>query len=112
VALDRLRRKYNLPMTTHLPQVAYKETIRKPVSSIHRYKHQSGTRTVWDVYLEIKPLPRGKDLTSVKRLSVAWSKQYIPGVEMGVREYLHGPHFPVVDVAVTLMNGSTTRSIV
>lgn len=43
VALDRLRRKYNLPMTTHLPQVPYKETIRKPISSIHgRYKHQSG----------------------------------------------------------------------
>lgn len=43
VALDRLRRKYNLPMATHLPQVPYKETIRKPIASIHgRYKHQSG----------------------------------------------------------------------
>jgi len=35
VALDRLRRKYNLPMSTHLPQVPYKETIRKPTSSVH-----------------------------------------------------------------------------
>ena len=111
VALDRLRRKYNLPMTTHLPQVAYKETIRKPVSSIHgRYKHQSGGHGQFgDVYLEIKPLPRGEGFNfSEKIVGGVVPKQYIPGVEMGVREYLvHGPlGFPVVDVAVTLMNGS------
>ena len=111
VALDRLRRKYNLPMTTHLPQVAYKETIRKPVSSIHgRYKHQSGGHGQFgDVYLEIKPLPRGEGFNfSQKIVGGVIPKQYIPGVEMGVREYLvHGPlGFPVVDVAVTLTNGS------
>lgn len=111
VALDRLRRKYNLPMTTHLPQVAYKETIRKPISSIHgRYKHQSGGHGQFgDVYLEIKPLPRGEGFNFSERIvGGVVPKQYIPGVEMGVREYLvHGPlGFPVVDVAVTLMNGS------
>ncbi len=111
VALDRLRRKYNLPMTTHLPQVPYKETIRKPVSSIHgRYKHQSGGHGQFgDVYLEIKPLPRGEGFNfSETIVGGAVPKQYIPGVEMGVREYLvHGPlGFPVVDVAVTLTNGS------
>lgn len=111
VALDRLRRKYNLPMTTHPPQVPYKETIRKPLSSIHgRYKHQSGGHGQFgDVYLEIKPLPRGEGFNFRETIvGGVVPRQYIPGVEMGVREYLvHGPlGFPVVDVAVTLTNGS------
>jgi elongation factor G len=111
VALDRLRRKYNLPMTTQLPQVAYKETIRKPVSSVHgRYKHQSGGHGQFgDVYLEIKPLERGEGFNFHETIvGGVVPKQYIPGVEIGVREFLtHGPlGFPVVDVAVTLINGS------
>lgn len=111
VALDRLRRKYNLPMTTHAPQVPYKETIRKSVASIHgRYKHQSGGHGQFgDVYLEIKPLPRGQGFNFKDTIvGGVVPKQYIPGVEMGVREFLsHGPlGFPIVDVAVTLTNGS------
>ncbi|AFZ33097.1 translation elongation factor 2 (EF-2/EF-G) [Gloeocapsa sp. PCC 7428] len=111
VALDRLRRKYNLPMTTHLPQVPYKETIRKPIASVHgRYKHQSGGHGQFgDVYLEIKPLPRGEGFDFKETIvGGVVPKQYIPGVETGVREYLaHGPlGFPIVDVAVTLTNGS------
>lgn len=111
VALDRLRRKYNLPMSTHLPQVPYKETIRKSASSIHgRYKHQSGGHGQFgDVYLEIQPLPRGEGFNFRDTIvGGVVPKQYIPGVEMGVREYLvRGTlGFPVVDVAVTLTNGS------
>jgi elongation factor G len=111
VALDRLRRKYNLPMTTHLPQVPYKETIRKPVASVHgRYKHQSGGHGQFgDVYLDIKPLTRGEGFNFRETIvGGVVPKQYIPGVEIGVREFLsHGPlGFPVVDVAVTLTNGS------
>ncbi|MBW4574887.1 MAG: elongation factor G [Aphanothece sp. CMT-3BRIN-NPC111] len=111
VALDRLRRKYNLPMTTHLPQIPYKETIRKPASSVHgRYKHQSGGHGQFgDVYLDIKPLSRGEGFNfSETIVGGVVPRQYIPGVEIGVREYLgHGPlGFPVVDVAVTLTNGS------
>ncbi|WP_414575745.1 elongation factor G [Anabaena sp. CCY 9402-a] len=111
VALDRLRRKYNLPMSTHLPQVPYKETIRKPVTSVHgRYKHQSGGHGQFgDVFLDIKPLPRGEGFNFKETIvGGVVPKQYIPGVEMGVREFLtHGPlGFPIVDVAVTLTNGS------
>ncbi|MBF2048750.1 MAG: elongation factor G [Leptolyngbya sp. IPPAS B-1204] len=111
VALDRLRRKYSLPMTTHLPQVPYKETIRRSANSIHgRYKRQSGGHGQFgDVYLDIKPMPRGTGFSfSESIVGGVVPKQYIPGVEMGVREYLtHGPlGFPVVDVAVTLTNGS------
>jgi elongation factor G len=110
VALDRLRRKYNLPMTTGLPRVPYKETIRKCTSSHGRYKHQSGGHGQFgDVYLDIKPLSRGEGFNfSQTIVGGVVPKQYIPGVETGVREYLvHGPlGFPVVDVAVTLTNGS------
>ncbi|MBC6480892.1 MAG: elongation factor G [Hormoscilla sp. GM7CHS1pb] len=111
VSLERLRRKYNLPMNTHLPHIAYKETIRKPASRIHgRYKHQSGGHGQFgDVYLDIQPLSRGEGFSfSQTIVGGVVPKQYIPGVETGVREYLiRGPlGFPVVDVAVTLTDGS------
>jgi elongation factor G len=111
VSLDRLRRKYNLPMSTHIPHVPYKETIRKPQAKVHgRYKHQSGGHGQFgDVYLNIQPLPRGTGFNFDQTIvGGVVPKQYIPGVETGVREYLgHGPlGFPVVDVAVTLTDGS------
>ncbi len=110
VALDRLRRKYNLNMTTHLPQVPYKETIRTSSTSHGRYKHQSGGHGQFgDVYLDIKPMPRGEGVSFQDSIvGGVVPKQYIPGVETGVREYLtHGPlGFPVVDVSITLTNGS------
>jgi elongation factor G len=110
VALDRLRRKYNLPMTTHLPQVPYKETIKNSTKSHGRYKHQTGGHGAFgDVYLDIKPLARGEGFQFHEKIvGGVVPKQYIPGVETGVREYLvHGPlGFPVVDVDVTLTDGS------
>ena len=110
VSLDRLRRKYNLPMNTSLPQVAYKETIRKTTTSHGRYKHQSGGHGQFgDVYLDIQPQPRGEGFVFGETIvGGVVPKQYIPGVEIGVREYLQqGPlGFPVVDVSVTLTNGS------
>jgi elongation factor G len=111
LAIARLNRKYNLPMTTHLPLVQYKETIRKAADEVHgRYKHQSGGHGQFgDVYLSIKPLGRGEGFAFNDTIvGGVVPKQYIPSVENGVREFLqHGPlGFPVVDVAVTLTNGS------
>ncbi|HIK08846.1 MAG TPA: elongation factor G [Oscillatoriaceae cyanobacterium M33_DOE_052] len=111
VALDRLRRKYNLPMNTHPPRVPYKETIRQSATKVHgRYKHQSGGHGAFgDVYLDIKPRARGEGFNfSESIVGGVVPRQYIPGVEIGVREYLdQGPlGFPVVDVEVTLTDGS------
>ncbi|AHB89030.1 elongation factor G Fus [Thermosynechococcus sp. NK55a] len=111
IALDRLRRKYNLPMQTHLPQVPYRETIRRSIKNSHgRYKHQTGGHGQFgDVYLDIAPLERGSGFQfSETIVGGVVPKQYIPGVEQGVREFLNqGPlGFPIVDVAVTLTNGS------
>ncbi|WP_199247417.1 elongation factor G [[Phormidium] sp. ETS-05] len=111
VAIDRLRRKYNLPMNTNPPRVPYKETIRQSATKVHgRYKHQSGGHGAFgDVYLDIKPRARGEGFTfSETIVGGVVPRQYIPGVEIGVREYLaQGPlGFPVVDVEVTLTDGS------
>ncbi|MCH9056473.1 elongation factor G [Synechococcus sp. PCC 6717] len=111
IALDRLRRKYNLPMQTHLPRVPYKETIRRSTHNSHgRYKHQTGGHGQFgDVYLDIAPLSRGSGFQFAETIvGGVVPKQYIPGVEQGVREFLnHGPlGFPMVDLAVTLTNGS------
>lgn len=111
VALARLSRKHNLTMTTNAPHVPFKETIRAAAESIHgRYKRQSGGHGQFgDVYLDVKPLPRGEGFNFAETIvGGVVPKQYIPGVEMGVREYLNqGPlGFPIVDVAVTLTNGS------
>ncbi|MFM7579690.1 MAG: elongation factor G, partial [Microcystaceae cyanobacterium] len=111
VALERLRRKYNLPMSTQLPQIPYKETIRQSALKIHgRYKHQTGGHGAFgDVYLDIKPVERGQGFAFHETIvGGVVPKQYIPGVEMGVREFLtQGPlGFPVVDIDVTLTDGS------
>lgn len=110
IALERLQRKYNLPTRHHSPQVPYRESIRKATTSHGRYKHQSGGHGQFgDVYLNIKPLPRGEGFSFGETIvGGVVPKQYIPGVELGVREFLQRGvlGFPVVDVAVTLTNGS------
>ncbi len=111
VALERLRRKFGLPMTSQAPAVPYRETIRRASRNIHgRYKHQTGGHGQFgDVYLDVQPLHRGEGFRFDERIvGGVVPRQYIPGVESGVRDQLdHGPlGYPVVDVAVTLTNGS------
>jgi len=110
IALERLQRKYNLPVVTHQPQIPYRESIRKAASSHGRYKHQTGGHGQFgDVYLEIQPLDRGAGFSFRETIvGGVVPRQYIPGVEMGVREFLERGilGFPVVDVSVTLTNGS------
>jgi elongation factor G len=110
VTLERLKNKYNLLMITKNPKIPYKETIRKSIKIHGRYKHQSGGHGAFgDVYLEIKPLSRGEGFQFHQTIvGGVVPKQYIPGVETGVREYLQqGPlGYPVVDIDVTLTDGS------
>ena len=109
IALDRLKRKYNIAVTSHRPQVPYRETIRRSVDQHARFKRQSGGHGQFgDVHLTIGPLPRGTGHQFKESIvGGAVPKQYIPGVEAGVGEYLkQGPlGFPVVDVSVTLTDG-------
>ncbi len=111
VTVERLQRKYNVKLDTHLPQVPYRETITGKTKQQGRYKHQTGGHGMFgDVHLEIEPLPRGTGFKFDEHIvGGVVPKQFFPGVEKGVREALEkGPlgGFPVVDVHVTLYDGS------
>ena len=86
------------------------EAIRKAVSQHGRFKRQTGGHGMFgDVHLDIKPLPRGSGFQfESKVVGGSVPRQYIPAVESGVREFLTtGPNgFPLVDVSVTLSDGS------
>ena len=109
-AAEKLSRIYNLKVNTRKPEVAYKETIRKSTSLHARHKRQSGGHGQFgDIHIEIQPLPRGGGFKyHDKIVGGSVPKQYIPAVGEGVKEYLSkGPlGFPVVDLAVTLFDGS------
>jgi elongation factor G len=110
VALEKLVRKYGIDASTRPRQIPYKETIRKSTEVRGRHKKQSGGHGQFgDVVVTIAPQPRGAGFQfSDKITGGVVPKNYIPSVEIGVRDYLGtGPlGFPVVDVAVCLIDGS------
>jgi elongation factor G len=110
VAAEKLMSKYGLKISTHQPKVPYKETIKKPARQHGRHKRQSGGHGQFgDVHIEIKPLPRGSGFVFEDQIKGGVvPRQFIPSVEKGVVDFLkQGPlGFPVVDLAVALVDGS------
>lgn len=111
VTIERLTGKYGIAVSSGQPSIAYRETIGKPVTQRGRLKKQSGGHGQFgDVVLDIKPLPRGEGIAFEETITGGVvPKQYFSSVESGVRDLLTtaGPlGFPVVDVAVTLTDGS------
>ena len=108
--LGRLKRRYGVEVKSHTPAVGYRESIRKPVRQHGRHKKQSGGHGQFgDVIIEIRPLSRGEGFQFEEKIhGGSVPKQWIPAVEDGVREALEkGPlGFQVVDVAVSLVDGS------
>ena len=110
IALSRLQSDYGLSVSRGQPALPYRETITRPGHQHARHKKQSGGHGEFaDVQLEVRPLPRGSGFQFSDRITGGVvPKQFIPAVQKGVESYLkRGPlGFQVVDVAVSLVDGS------
>ncbi|MGB9667876.1 MAG: elongation factor G [Thermosulfidibacteraceae bacterium] len=111
IIVDRLKREYKVEANVGKPQVAYKETIRRPSKAEGKYIRQTGGRGQYGhVIIEIEPLERGKGFVFEDHIvGGVIPKEYIPSVEKGIREALENgvlAGYPVVDIKVKLVDGS------
>lgn len=111
IILKNLKEKNKLDVAISEPRVAYRETITKGSESQYKHKKQSGGHGQYgEVYLRLKPLPRGGGYEFVDSIvGGVVPKQYLPGVEKGVKEgMIEGvlAKYPVVDVWVEIFDGS------
>ncbi len=111
IIADRLKREFKVGANVGKPQVAYKETVKATVKVEGKYIRQSGGRGQYGhVWLEITPLKRGDGFEFVNKIvGGTIPKEYIPAIEKGVKEAMEGGvliGYPVVDVKVTLFDGS------
>ena len=111
ILVDRMRREFNVEANVGAPQVAYREAIRKAVEQEGKFVKQSGGRGQYGhVWIKLEPNEVGKGyefVDAVKGGSVP--REYIPAVDKGLQETLPNgvlAGFPVVDVKVTLFDGS------
>ena len=112
IIVDRLMREFGVDANVGQPQVAYRETIRKPVEKVEgRFVRQTGGRGQFGhVYLSVEPNEAGGGYSfESKIVGGSIPKEYIPAVDQGVQEALEGgvlAGFPIVDVKVRLIDGS------
>ena len=111
IIVDRLLREFKVEANVGAPQVAYKETIRKSVEQDTKYARQSGGKGQYGhVKIRVEPNEPGKGYEFVNAVvGGAIPKEYIPAVDAGIQGAMSAgvlAGFPVVDVKVTLFDGS------
>jgi elongation factor G len=111
IIVDRMRREFKVEANVGRPQVAYRETIRGSVEQEGKFVRQSGGRGQYGhVWLKIEPQNPGEGYEFVNKIvGGAVPKEYIPAVDKGIQEAMTSgvlAGFPVVDVKVTLYDGS------
>ncbi len=111
IIVDRLKREFKVDVNVGRPQVAYRETIRKEVTSEGKFIKQTGGRGQYGhVWLKIEPLEPGKGFEFYETIKGGVvPKEYIPAVEAGIREAMETgvvAGYPMTDIKVTLFDGS------
>ena len=111
IIVDRMRREFLVEANVGKPQVAYRETLKAPVEQEGKFVRQSGGRGQYGhVWLKIEPKGRGEGYEFVNAIvGGAIPKEYIPAVDKGIQEQMQNgvvAGYPVVDVKVTLFDGS------
>ena len=111
IIVDRLLREFKVEANVGAPQVAYKETIRKSVEQDTKYARQSGGKGQYGhVKIRVEPNEPGKGYEFINAVvGGAIPKEYIPAVDAGIQGAMTAgvlAGFPVVDVKVTLFDGS------
>jgi len=112
ILADRLTREFNVGANVGKPQVAYRETIRKPVTKVEgRFIRQTGGRGQYGhVYIDLEPTGRGGGYEFVNKVvGGSIPREYIPSVDHGIQEACESgvlAGYPLVDVRATLVDGS------
>jgi len=111
IIVDRLKREYNVEANVGKPQVAYRETIRKPAKGEEKYARQTGGRGQYGhVVIEIEPNEPGAGFEfNNKIVGGVIPREYVPAVEKGIVQALEGgilAGYEMVDVRVNLVFGS------
>jgi elongation factor G len=111
IVADRLRRKFGVEVGLSVPRVPYRETVRSHARVQGKYKRQTGGRGQYgDCWIELDPKAHGEGYEFVDKIfGGAIPRNFIPAVEKGVKEAMEGgmvAGYPVVDVRVTLVDGS------
>ena len=111
IIVDRMLREFKVEANVGAPQVAYKETIRKSADVDHKYARQSGGKGQYGhVKIIVEPNESGKGYEFINKVvGGAIPKEYIPAVDAGIKGAMQAgvlAGYPVVDVKVTLYDGS------
>ena len=111
ILVDRMLREFNVEATVGTPQVAYRETVRKSSTGIGKYIKQSGGKGQYGhAVLEIEPAPAASGFEFVSKIvGGTIPKEYIPAIEQGVKQTCESgilSGYPLIDVKVTLVDGS------